>query len=83
MPPVTPLDNASRTPSELPCPQCRTRVVWSSENAYRPFCSRRCQLLDLGAWADESHRIGGESAMDEADIDAMLREADRDAPLSS
>jgi hypothetical protein len=36
----------------------------------------------LGAWADETHRIGGESAMDEADIDAMLQQADRDAPLS-
>jgi len=82
MPQKTSADSASRAPSELPCPQCSTRVVWSAENTYRPFCSRRCQLLDLGAWADETHRIGGESAMDEADIDAMLQQADRDAPLS-
>ncbi|BBM05913.1 hypothetical protein HAALTHF_39070n [Vreelandella aquamarina] len=47
-----------------------------------PFCSKRCQLLDLGAWAEESHRISGESAMDEADLDALLAQADRDAPLS-
>lgn len=73
---------ASHTPSELPCPQCSARVVWSAESAYRPFCSRRCQLLDLGAWADETHRIGGESAMDETDIDAMLQQADKDAPLT-
>ncbi len=82
MPPATPNTTASRTPSELPCPQCSTCVAWTEENVYRPFCSRRCQLLDLGAWADESHRIGGESAMDEADLDAMLQQADRDAPLS-
>jgi len=25
----------------------------------RPFCSERCRLIDLGAWADESHRIAG------------------------
>ncbi len=51
-------------------------------STYRPFCSKRCQLLDLGAWADESHRIGGESAMDEADIETLLAQADKDAPLS-
>lgn len=26
----------------------------------RPFCSRRCKLIDLGEWASESHRIEGE-----------------------
>jgi len=69
-------------PLEVACPQCSKPVVWSPESAYRPFCSKRCQLLDLGAWAEESHRISGESAMDEADLDALLAQADRDAPLS-
>lgn len=82
MPSRLPRDSTSPTPGEVPCPQCHHRVVWSADNPWRPFCSRRCQLLDLGAWADESHRIGGESAMDEADIDALLQQADRDAPLS-
>lgn len=75
----TPADDA---PLEVACPQCSKPVVWSPESAYRPFCSKRCQLLDLGAWAEESHRISGESAMDEADLDALLAQADRDAPLS-
>ncbi len=26
----------------------------------RPFCSRRCQLIDLGEWASEGHAIPGE-----------------------
>ncbi|GAA3895396.1 hypothetical protein GCM10022228_03060 [Halomonas cibimaris] len=73
---------ASSSAVALPCPECGTRVLWAAQSVYRPFCSRRCQLLDLGAWADESHRIRGEPAMDEADIDGLLREADRDAPLS-
>jgi endogenous inhibitor of DNA gyrase (YacG/DUF329 family) len=38
--------------------------------------------LDLGAWADESHRISGEPAMDEADIETLLAQADKDAPLT-
>ena len=73
---------ANDAPLEVACPQCSKPVVWSPESAYRPFCSKRCQLLGLGAWAEECHRISGESAMDEADLDALLAQADRDAPLS-
>ncbi len=69
----------SERPLEVACPQCRTSVRWSEDNPYRPFCSKRCRLLDLGAWADESHRIAGEPAMDETDIDALLARADRDS----
>lgn len=39
------------------CPTCKIKVVYSPENAFRPFCSERCKLLDLGAWADEQYCI--------------------------
>lgn len=39
------------------CPTCQTPIEWNLENAYRPFCSKRCQLIDLGEWANETHRI--------------------------
>lgn len=35
------------------CPTCRKPVEWSQENKYRPFCSSRCKLIDLGAWLEE------------------------------
>lgn len=73
---------ANDAPLDVACPQCAKPVAWQPQSAYRPFCSQRCQLLDLGAWANESHRIAGESAMDEADLDTLLAQADRDAPLS-
>lgn len=73
---------ANDAPLEVACPQCSKPVAWGPESTFRPFCSKRCQLLDLGAWAEESHRISGESAMDEADLDTLLAQADRDAPLS-
>lgn len=41
----------------VPCPTCRIPVEWCSENAYRPFCSERCQLIDLGEWAQEKRVI--------------------------
>ncbi|VTU08087.1 zinc-binding protein [Actinobacillus indolicus] len=41
------------------CPTCEKEVVWSTESKYRPFCSERCQLIDLGEWANEEKRIAG------------------------
>ena len=39
------------------CPQCDDPLVWDVHNAYRPFCSERCKLIDLGQWASESYRV--------------------------
>ena len=39
------------------CPHCGAPVRLDDSNPYRPFCSRRCKLIDLGDWIDESNRI--------------------------
>jgi len=39
------------------CPTCRREIEWSVDSAYRPFCSDRCRLIDLGAWLTEKHAI--------------------------
>jgi len=39
------------------CPTCRRDVEWSPASQYRPFCSDRCRLIDLGAWLTEQHKI--------------------------
>lgn len=39
------------------CPTCRTEVIWDESSPYRPFCCKRCQLIDLGEWAAEEKRI--------------------------
>ncbi|WP_018651846.1 DNA gyrase inhibitor YacG [Actinobacillus capsulatus] len=39
------------------CPTCHQDVIWKAESKYRPFCSERCQLIDLGEWASEEKRI--------------------------
>ncbi|MFI5078957.1 MAG: DNA gyrase inhibitor YacG [Vicinamibacteria bacterium] len=48
------------------CVYCRRHPV---EAAYRPFCSKRCRLLDLSRWVDGDYRIAGESMADEATIE--------------
>ena len=47
------------------CPTCKKPVIWSADNLFRPFCSERCKLIDLGDWAAEKHRIAGEEAKSE------------------
>jgi endogenous inhibitor of DNA gyrase (YacG/DUF329 family) len=50
--------------TQVKCPTCGKLVEWSEKNPYRPFCSERCKLIDLGAWADGSHRIPGNTPED-------------------
>lgn len=45
---------------QVPCPVCRTMTEYSSANPWRPFCSERCKLIDLGEWANDGYRIQGE-----------------------
>lgn len=47
----------TRSARTVQCPRCGHSALFSSENPYRPFCSERCRLIDLGQWADESYRI--------------------------
>lgn len=46
----------------VPCPRCGAPVEWSPASRWRPFCSERCKLIDLGAWASEAYRIPAEPA---------------------
>jgi len=48
---------------EVACPTCGKRVPWVAENRWRPFCSERCKLIDLGEWLSEEKRIPGEPAL--------------------
>ncbi len=44
---------------QIKCPTCKKNTTWE-ENPWRPFCSERCRLVDLGKWASEEYRIAGE-----------------------
>jgi len=44
-------------PPVVSCPICGAAVAWTAENRWRPFCSERCKLIDLGQWATEKYRV--------------------------
>ena len=48
-------------PMVVNCPRCGAPVTWSAESPFRPFCSERCKLMDLGAWATGKYRVPDES----------------------
>jgi len=48
---------APTKPRLVACPQCGKPVEWTPRNRFRPFCSERCKLVDLGAWASEAYRV--------------------------
>jgi uncharacterized protein len=53
------------------CPLCRQPSAWE-DNRWRPFCSERCQVADLGAWATERYRIPGSTlTMDTSPTDSL------------
>ncbi|HEU4351499.1 MAG TPA: DNA gyrase inhibitor YacG [Burkholderiales bacterium] len=35
------------------------RAEYSRANKWRPFCSERCRMIDLGRWAAEEYRLPG------------------------
>jgi len=51
------------------CPNCKKETLWDTQKNYRPFCSDRCKLIDLGEWASEQHKIPGEPAFSESEFD--------------
>lgn len=60
----------------IPCPHCQKAVNISEKTAYRPFCSERCRLIDLGAWASEDYQIAGKTPSEEnGELNASSEEA--------
>ncbi|MBC7787484.1 MAG: DNA gyrase inhibitor YacG [Methylophilaceae bacterium] len=52
---------------QVACPQCNRLSEFTPANPYRPFCSERCKLIDLGQWANESYKIPSAKPIDEND----------------
>lgn len=54
-------------PLQVACPNCGRKTAWSTENRWRPFCSERCKLIDLGEWFSDNRSIAGDDVPPEDD----------------
>jgi uncharacterized protein len=52
--------------TRVKCPTCQREIDWSSAT-FRPFCSERCRLIDLGAWLSGERAIPAEEAGESAE----------------
>lgn len=62
------MSSASRTSAAPPrifrCAHCGQSTRLDSSNRWRPFCSERCKMLDLGGWFGERYGIPAKDAED-------------------
>lgn len=40
------------------CPHCKKSFRYHSSE-FRPFCSEKCKMIDMGHWFDESYVVAG------------------------
>ncbi len=58
---------------KVKCPTCKRETEYTG-NEFRPFCSKRCKLLDFGDWADGKFSLPSQTAsLSEEDIDEIER----------
>jgi endogenous inhibitor of DNA gyrase (YacG/DUF329 family) len=61
------------SPPRVRCPTCQRELVWSEQFPWRPFCSERCRMVDLGAWFAEERRIAGDEGSDESSAESLAK----------
>jgi hypothetical protein len=51
----------------VPCPHCGKPVAWTEASKWKPFCSERCRMIDLGDWLSEKNAIPTEDVPSDQD----------------
>ena len=67
-----------KKPKATDCPLCAAKAA----PPHAPFCSRRCSQLDLGNWLNEAYVIPAHEADEDADLETLIAQADKDILLS-
>lgn len=71
----------SENKKQIKCPQCGRLIFYDIQSPFRPFCSERCRLIDLGAWAEEKFKV----PLEESEVleEYLLNQNDHDTDESS
>lgn len=63
------VEQVVNTAPRVLCPTCQRELVWSEQFPWRPFCSERCKMVDMGAWFAGTRQIAGEDGSAELPAD--------------
>jgi endogenous inhibitor of DNA gyrase (YacG/DUF329 family) len=44
---------------DVNCPHCKKKFNYYDSD-FRPFCTEKCKMVDLGHWFDESYSVAGQ-----------------------
>jgi len=66
------MKNNLESNKQVSCPNCKKQSAWSTENKFRPFCSERCKLIDLGEWAAGTYSIAQTHSEEDEVFSSML-----------
>jgi endogenous inhibitor of DNA gyrase (YacG/DUF329 family) len=58
------MDDALTRPPARPCPICGK----PAEPQFRPFCSARCRMVDLGRWLKGDYRVPTEEPPEDGEM---------------
>lgn len=62
---------------EVKCPKCKKKFNYYSSK-FRPFCTERCKMVDLGHWFEETYAVASEKPLSEDDIIRIEKELNQD-----
>jgi endogenous inhibitor of DNA gyrase (YacG/DUF329 family) len=62
---------------EVKCPQCSVKFNYY-DGEFRPFCSDRCKMIDLGQWFNESYALPTKEALSDEDIEEVIKKHESD-----
>ncbi|GAB4010402.1 MAG: DNA gyrase inhibitor YacG [Bdellovibrio sp.] len=55
------------------CPYCKTEFEYQSSQ-FRPFCSEKCRMIDLGMWLTENYKVPSDQPLSESDLEVVINE---------
>jgi len=58
---------------KVKCPTCKDEFNYYSSE-FRPFCTERCQMIDMGGWFNESYALPSKEALSDEDIEKVIKE---------
>lgn len=54
------------------CPECSQEFNYY-ESEFRPFCSEKCKMVDLGMWLTENYTVASQEPLSESDLEAVIK----------
>ena len=66
---------------KVKCPQCELEFKYYSSE-FRPFCTEKCKMIDMGHWFEESYSIQGKDYSvyieDPDQLEKLIKEQNED-----